>query len=35
MGQARISRNTLETKIELSLNLDGSREIEIDTGVGL
>lgn len=34
MRQARISRNTLETKIELSLNLDGSREIEVDTGVG-
>ncbi len=34
MRQAKISRNTLETKIELSLNLDGSREIEVDTGVG-
>lgn len=32
--QARIVRNTNETKIELTLNLDGRGEYEIETGCG-
>ncbi|HML22727.1 MAG TPA: imidazoleglycerol-phosphate dehydratase HisB [Aggregatilinea sp.] len=31
---ATITRNTNETQIELALNLDGSGEVQIDTGVG-
>ena len=31
---ATIERNTKETKISLSLNLDGSGEGTIDTGIG-
>ena len=31
---ARISRTTAETAIELDLNLDGSGQVEIATGVG-
>ena len=34
MRTAEIERNTRETKIKLSLNLDGSGEGEIDTGIG-
>lgn len=34
MRKAAKSRNTLETKIEISLNLDGSGQSNIDTGVG-
>jgi imidazoleglycerol-phosphate dehydratase len=34
MRTATISRKTNETDIELSLNLDGSGKVEIDTGVG-
>ncbi len=34
MRQVIINRNTLETSIELQLNLDGSKEISIDTGIG-
>lgn len=32
--KAVITRNTSETQIELSLNLDGSGKAEIDTGIG-
>ncbi|VUX19648.1 Imidazoleglycerol-phosphate dehydratase [Streptococcus pasteurianus] len=32
--QAEIERNTFETKIKLSLNLDAQEPVEIDTGVG-
>lgn len=34
MRSAKIERNTKETKIELELNLDGSGEGTIDTGIG-
>lgn len=34
MRKAKIERNTKETKIKLSLNLDGSGKGVIDTGVG-
>ena len=34
MRTAEIKRNTKETKIELSLNLDGSGRSQIDTGCG-
>lgn len=34
MRQAKISRNTLETKVELNLKLDGSKNINIDSGIG-
>lgn len=34
MREATIVRNTLETNIETKLNIDGSRQITIDTGVG-
>jgi imidazoleglycerol-phosphate dehydratase len=34
MRTAEITRNTNETKISLSLNLDGTGEYELDTGVG-
>ena len=34
MRTSSIERNTKETKITLSLNLDGSSEGEIDTGIG-
>jgi len=33
MRKATIKRDTLETKIELSINLDGDRNINIDTGI--
>ena len=31
---ASIERNTFETKIKLSINLDAQEPVEIDTGVG-
>ena len=31
---ARVERCTKETKIELSLALDGTRSIEVETGLG-
>ena len=34
MRKVSLERNTLETKIALSLNLDGTGKSEIDTGVG-
>jgi len=34
MRKSEIKRNTAETKIELSLNLDGSGKSDIDTGCG-
>jgi len=34
MRTATISRNTNETQIELSLNLDDYSKIQIDTGIG-
>ena len=34
MRKAIISRDTLETKIDLELNIDGSRKISIDTKIG-
>lgn len=34
MREAKVSRNTLETKIELDLKLDGSGKIDIDSGIG-
>lgn len=34
MRQATIERNTRETRIALSLNLDGSGKADVDTGVG-
>ncbi|MBS7577245.1 MULTISPECIES: imidazoleglycerol-phosphate dehydratase HisB [unclassified Enterococcus] len=34
MRQARIERNTFETKIKLSLNLDAQEPVQINTGVG-
>ncbi|MBN1120038.1 MAG: imidazoleglycerol-phosphate dehydratase HisB [Anaerolineae bacterium] len=34
MRQAKITRNTNETQIELTLNVDGSGKASIDTGVG-
>ena len=34
MRKASIVRNTKETQIELELNLDGSGEGTIDTGIG-
>ncbi len=34
MRQAKISRQTLETKIEVNLNLDGSGIINIKSGIG-
>ena len=34
MRQAQVSRNTLETKIEVRLNLDGSGKSRLATGVG-
>jgi imidazoleglycerol-phosphate dehydratase len=34
MRTAKLERDTKETKIKLSLNLDGSGEGEIDTGIG-
>lgn len=33
MRQATIQRNTLETKIELSINLDGTGKADLNTGV--
>ncbi len=34
MRKATINRDTLETKINLTLNLDGNRDIDVDTKVG-
>lgn len=34
MRKASIERNTFETKIKLSLNLDAQEPVDIDTGVG-
>ena len=34
MRTASIERNTFETKIQLSLNLDAQEPVSIDTGVG-
>ena len=34
MRQAKIERNTFETKIKLSLNLDTQESVDIQTGVG-
>lgn len=34
MRQAKLQRNTKETKIEVEVNLDGSAKYEIDTGIG-
>ena len=34
MRESKIERNTKETQIELELNLDGSGEGVIDTGIG-
>ena len=34
MREATISRDTKETQIELSLNLDNYSTIDIDTGIG-
>lgn len=34
MRQVTVKRNTLETEIELELNLDGSGRAEINTGIG-
>ena len=34
MRKAEIKRNTSETKISLTLNLDGSGKADIDTGIG-
>lgn len=34
MRKAHLERNTNETKINLTLNLDGSGESHIDTGIG-
>lgn len=34
MRQAKTSRNTLETKIDLKLNIDGSGKININSGIG-
>jgi imidazoleglycerol-phosphate dehydratase len=33
MRKAIVNRNTLETKIELSLNIDGTRTIDIQSGI--
>jgi imidazoleglycerol-phosphate dehydratase len=34
MRQAQVTRNTLETRIEVSLNLDGSGASKLSTGIG-
>lgn len=34
MRQASIKRETLETNIDLKLNIDGNKEISIETGIG-
>lgn len=34
MRQAEVSRNTLETQIDITLNLDGSGISSLDTGIG-
>ena len=34
MRKGIVIRNTLETKIKVEINLDGSGEAKIDTGVG-
>src|SRR5512140_1225358 len=33
MRRAKVSRNTLETKIAVELNLDGSGKVKLDTGL--
>ena len=33
MRSAKVSRNTLETKISVALNLDGSGKVKLDTGL--
>ena len=35
MREASIERNTKETQIKLSLNLDGTGHSSLETGVGL
>ena len=34
MRRGVVERNTLETKIKVDINLDGSGKVEIDTGIG-
>lgn len=34
MRRGFVERNTLETKIKVKINLDGSGKAEIDTGIG-
>ena len=34
MRKSQIERNTKETQIALSLNLDGDGKYDVDTGVG-
>lgn len=34
MRKAKVNRDTLETKIELDLNIDGNRNININSGIG-
>ena len=34
MRESTVERNTTETKIKLSLNIDGSGKSDIDTGIG-
>lgn len=34
MRRGFVERNTLETKVEVKINLDGSAKAEIDTGIG-
>ena len=33
MRQSQVTRNTLETKISVELNLDGTGKAELDTGI--
>jgi len=34
MREGRVSRNTKETQIEVSVNLDGTGQYDVDTGIG-
>ena len=34
MRQATIERNTKETQIKMTLNLDDQSQVDIDTGIG-
>ena len=34
MRKSSVKRDTLETKIEVELNLDGTGQVEVDTGIG-